>query len=454
MTTIVTRAGKGSALTHTEMDTNFTNLNTAKLEAADIAGKADVSHTQTASTITDFNSATRAQVEAELIAGSNVTITPGSTGATRTLTIAASGGAGATNLTTTAAPTTVTINSDTGTDAVIAAADGTNAGLFLPAEKTKLTGIASGATANSADATLLARANHTGTQASTTISDFNSAARAQVEAELIAGTNVTITPGSSGATRTLTIAATGGSSAFPAVEAIATGSAYTLVTGDANKIKVAQDASAQTINITTAFNGLGCWIQWNAAAGTVTLDANAGVNLNGLGDGVNIVLSQAAGMIQIIPTGTNTWNVVGAIGDLAVADITDMSANARTFNQAADYAAMRTALTAASRSQTSQFSFFIPTVADGDVVVIPMQAFAGTVTQVTTDCTSGTCTLTGKVNTTNFGGTANSVSTTKTSQAHASANTWTTGDDLVFTASSNASCLGMRVTVTYTRTLA
>lgn len=35
MATIVTRAGKGSPLTHTEMDTNFTNLNTAKLEDLD-----------------------------------------------------------------------------------------------------------------------------------------------------------------------------------------------------------------------------------------------------------------------------------------------------------------------------------------------------------------------------------------------------------------------------------
>lgn len=83
------------------------------------------------------------------------------------------------------------------------------AGFMTGADKTKLDGIAAGATANSADATLLARANHTGTQAASTISDFNSAARAQVEAELIAGTNVTITPGGSGATRTLTIAAAG-----------------------------------------------------------------------------------------------------------------------------------------------------------------------------------------------------------------------------------------------------
>jgi hypothetical protein len=36
MTTIVTRAGKGSALTFTEMDNNLTNLNTNKLEAANL----------------------------------------------------------------------------------------------------------------------------------------------------------------------------------------------------------------------------------------------------------------------------------------------------------------------------------------------------------------------------------------------------------------------------------
>ena len=36
MTTIVTRSGKGSPLTHTEVDTNFTNLNTNKLETAAI----------------------------------------------------------------------------------------------------------------------------------------------------------------------------------------------------------------------------------------------------------------------------------------------------------------------------------------------------------------------------------------------------------------------------------
>ena len=65
---------------------------------------------------------------------------------------------------------------------------------FTTAQETKLSGIATGATANDTDANLKNRANHTGTQAASTISDFNSAARAQVEAELIAGTNITITP--------------------------------------------------------------------------------------------------------------------------------------------------------------------------------------------------------------------------------------------------------------------
>lgn len=85
------------------------------------------------------------------------------------------GGGGATNLSATAFPTNVVIESSTGDAATIPAADGTNAGLMLPAEKTKLSGVASGATANSSDATLLNRANHTGTQAISTIVNLQTA---------------------------------------------------------------------------------------------------------------------------------------------------------------------------------------------------------------------------------------------------------------------------------------
>jgi hypothetical protein len=42
MSTITTRSGKGSPLTNNEVDTNFTNLNTDKLESADLAGYAEL----------------------------------------------------------------------------------------------------------------------------------------------------------------------------------------------------------------------------------------------------------------------------------------------------------------------------------------------------------------------------------------------------------------------------
>jgi len=122
------------------------------------------------------------------------------------LTPIGAGGTGTTNLTWTAS--TSTVASDTGTDAVITVADGTNPGLMTSANFTKLAGIATGATANSSDATLLARANHTGTQLAATISDFATAvaATAAVTANTAKITNATHTGDVTGATA-LTIAA-------------------------------------------------------------------------------------------------------------------------------------------------------------------------------------------------------------------------------------------------------
>lgn len=53
--------------------------------------------------------------------------------------------------------------------------DGTTNKNFTATEKTKLSGVATGATANDTDANLKARANHTGTQTASTISDFATA---------------------------------------------------------------------------------------------------------------------------------------------------------------------------------------------------------------------------------------------------------------------------------------
>jgi hypothetical protein len=58
MTTIVTRAGKGSALTHTELDDNFINLNTAKTEEYFIIQNATYTLTSTTNIQKLFNATT------------------------------------------------------------------------------------------------------------------------------------------------------------------------------------------------------------------------------------------------------------------------------------------------------------------------------------------------------------------------------------------------------------
>ena len=66
------------------------------------------------------------------------------------------------------------------------AVTGLEAGFMSPSDKTKLDGISSGATANDTDANLKNRANHTGTQAASTISDFDSAADARANISMLA----------------------------------------------------------------------------------------------------------------------------------------------------------------------------------------------------------------------------------------------------------------------------
>lgn len=60
--------------------------------------------------------------------------------------------------------------------------DGTTYKQYSATEKTKLAGVATGATANDTDANLKNRANHTGTQTASTISDFSTAADARITA--------------------------------------------------------------------------------------------------------------------------------------------------------------------------------------------------------------------------------------------------------------------------------
>lgn len=70
---------------------------------------------------------------------------------------------------------------------------------FTTAQETKLSGIASGATANATDAQLRDRSTHTGTQTAATISDFSTAADARIAAASVnALSDVTVTSPSVG----------------------------------------------------------------------------------------------------------------------------------------------------------------------------------------------------------------------------------------------------------------
>jgi hypothetical protein len=85
----------------------------------------------------------------------------------------------------TASPTNGIVTSDTGTDATLPAGSTTNASLILPADKTKLDGIANGATANSTDAQLRDRTTHTGSQSISTVTGLQTALDGKISSNII-----------------------------------------------------------------------------------------------------------------------------------------------------------------------------------------------------------------------------------------------------------------------------
>jgi len=123
--------------------------------------------------------------------------------------------------------------------------------------------------------------------ATTDISDFNSATRAQVEAELVAGTNITITPSGTGATRQLTIAATGGgSSSQSAFTMLANNTSASAVPTEQVFKNIAQQVYTLTPvwTATTAPSGTtNHTYQWSQIGNTVTVRLNLIYTTKGTG---------------------------------------------------------------------------------------------------------------------------------------------------------------------------
>lgn len=114
----------------------------------------------------------------------------------------------------------------------------------------------------------------------------------------------------------------------------------------------------------------------------------------------------------------------------------------------------RANLSAAALTQTGEcIAGFIASPSDKTYKLVVKAPHGGTITETTTISVSGTCTATFKINTTALGGTANSVSSGEQSQSHASTNTFSAGDDIQLTVSSNSSCTDMSFSIKYTRTL-
>ncbi len=105
--------------------------------------------------------------------------------------------------------------------------------------------------------------------------------------------------------------------------------------------------------------------------------------------------------------------------------------------------------------QTALLTFhqsgLIETVANKNYTLILDVPYPILIAQTVVQSASGTCTGTFKINTTSLGGGAHSVSTTKTTVTHGSANSAIAGDSLILTVSSNSSCLDLAYRITYLR---
>ncbi|MCY1427101.1 hypothetical protein D9M71_429320 [compost metagenome] len=160
-----------------------------------------------------------------------------------------------------------------------AALDGLSEENYSSAEKAKLAGIAEGATANSTDATLLDRGNHTGTQAISTVTGLQAALDRATFAPVVADTTTA---------RTAVLTDAGAYVRFTNTGA----TAYTI----APQADVAWPADAE-IHVR------------RAASANLTLTAGAGVTLNAPSGGTLVMTGGMSATLKRVAE--DVWDVIG-----------------------------------------------------------------------------------------------------------------------------------------------
>lgn len=245
-------------------------------------------------------------------------------------------GTNQTNLSASTTATTVIVASDTGADATLASASSTQAGILTASDKTKLDGIATGATANSTDAFLLDRTNHTGTQPATTITGLATVATTGSYNDLTNKPTIPTVSGTNSGDQTLSIAgstltisgANGNSVTLPTSGGTTVSDASTTAKGI---VKLAGDL-AGTADLPTvpglASKANSADLATVATSGSYTDLSNkptipaqfnpiAGTNVTLSGTYPNITFSAAGGAGAPADATTTSKGVVQLAGDLA-----------------------------------------------------------------------------------------------------------------------------------------
>jgi hypothetical protein len=328
----------------------------------------------------------------------------------------ATGGAGgSTNLTYSRDGTSVTVLSDTGTDAVLPAATTSLAGLLTAADKLLLDQAAPLIPAVITDATT-----------ARTLSAGDNGA-------IIRFTN------SSPITVTVPTAFSGCSCVLQWLDTVGTVTVTpqtTAVNGGSDPIVLSAGRGAVALMPTGVANS------WDLQGSIGEFTAADISDSTAVGRSVLMAVDAAAAR-----------SAIGAIATVASTDISDSTSVGRAVVVATNAAAGRSAIGAATTSQVAGIGALIEIAADKTYTLMIDAPFAWTATKITAKTSSGTCTVQATIQGTNMTGGSLAVTSTAGSSTITAANAVSTGNTVAVVVTSNSTALDLAMTISGTRTL-